>query len=214
MAKGSNFERKMCKRFSLWWTDNKRDDVFWRTSQSGGRATERQKKNMKTAGGYGDMMATHEIAKPFENIFIMEFKKGYDKDVGVLILVDGKQKEPTLLKWWNKNEKIKTESNRKFGLIVFQRNRRRPCIVMTTSLFDQLEQHIGQWTQTNLIEIDFVSINSKIVVIPLYSFLNWCNSKTMKLFIQDNRLIEEGEHCLAIKESKTKKITRRKKQKK
>jgi len=27
--KGPKFERKMCKKFSLWWTNNKRDDIFW-----------------------------------------------------------------------------------------------------------------------------------------------------------------------------------------
>ena len=36
--KGSEFEREMCKCLSLWWTDSKRDDVFWRSAQSGGRA--------------------------------------------------------------------------------------------------------------------------------------------------------------------------------
>lgn len=215
VAKGSKFERKMCKKFSMWWTNNKRNDVFWRTSQSGGRATERQKKGEKTAGGYGDMMATHEIAKPFENIFIIEFKKGYDKDVGALILIDSKQKEPSLLKWWKKNEKIKVESSRKFGLVIFERNRRHPCIVMTTELFGKLEQYNGQWKQTNLIEINFVSIDSKIVIVPLYPFFNWCNSKTMKLFIKDNSKsissIKRRKHCLETKKRTKKRITRRKK---
>lgn len=214
--KGNKFERKMCKRFSLWWTSNKRDDIFWRTSQSGGRATERQKKNLKTAGGYGDMMANHETAKPFENTFLVEFKKGYDRDVGALILVDSKQKEPTLLKWWKKNEKIKTESSRKFGLVIFERNRRHPCIVMTTNLFGQLEQYNGKWKQANSIEINFVSIKSKIIIIPLYSFFNWCNSKTMKLFIQNNNIktikpIRESKQCSIKKGGETRKITRRKK---
>jgi len=103
-GKGGEFERKMCKILSLWWSesDNGRNDIFWRTSQSGGRATERKKKGMKTAGSYGDMMAIHESGKPFERFILTEFKKGYDKDIGVLLLIDGRQKEPVLLKWWKR----------------------------------------------------------------------------------------------------------------
>jgi len=153
------------------------------------------------------MMATHKISKPFEYTFLLEFKKGYNKDVGALLLVDSKQKEPALLRWWIKNEKIKVEAERKYGLLVFQRNRMHPCIVMTVDLFNQLEQHIGQWKQTNFITIDFVSITSKIIIVPLYPFLNWCSSKTMKLFI--NSQVSKKE--LLCKQKKIRKITRRKK---
>lgn len=37
--KGAQFERVICKRLSLWITDGKREDVFWRSAMSGGRAT-------------------------------------------------------------------------------------------------------------------------------------------------------------------------------
>lgn len=40
-AKGSAFERKICKALSLWVTDGRRQDVFWRSAMSGGRATVR-----------------------------------------------------------------------------------------------------------------------------------------------------------------------------
>jgi len=28
--KGGDFERKMSREFSLWWSNNKADDIFWR----------------------------------------------------------------------------------------------------------------------------------------------------------------------------------------
>ena len=183
-GKGSEFERKICKILSLWWSNNERDDIFWRTSQSGGRATERKKKGMKTAGSYGDMTAIHESGKDFERTFLIEFKKGYNKDVGALMLVDGRQKEPALLKWWIKNEKIKRENNRKFGILIFERNRRHPCIMMDEVLFGSLEQYTGNWTLSNLIQINFVSIDSTLIIVPLYPFLEWCSSESMKLFIE------------------------------
>jgi len=38
-AKGAAYERYVCKRLSLWVSDGARDDLFWRSSMSGGRAT-------------------------------------------------------------------------------------------------------------------------------------------------------------------------------
>jgi len=38
-AKGAAFERDICRRLSLWYTNGKQDDVFWRSAISGGRAT-------------------------------------------------------------------------------------------------------------------------------------------------------------------------------
>lgn len=182
-GKGAEFERKICKVLSLWWSNNKRDDIFWRTSQSGGRATERKKKGLRTAGSYGDMAAIHESGKDFEKTFLIEFKKGYNKDIGALLLVDGKQKEPALLYWWLKNEKIKAESNRRYGLLIFQRDRRHPCIMMDENLFGQLEQYTGPWMKSNLIQINFLTI-SPLIIVPLYPFLEWCSSESMKLFIE------------------------------
>ena len=37
--KGAQFERDICKALSLWVTNGKRGDVFWRSAMSGGRAT-------------------------------------------------------------------------------------------------------------------------------------------------------------------------------
>ena len=41
--KGGAWEREFSKYLSLWITEGERDDVFWRSSQSGGRATQRAK---------------------------------------------------------------------------------------------------------------------------------------------------------------------------
>lgn len=77
MAKGSEFERSICKLFSLWWTDQQDDSVFWRTSQSGGRATVRRRKGKGTRGHVGDVTATDPDGVPFTNLITLELKKGY-----------------------------------------------------------------------------------------------------------------------------------------
>lgn len=38
-AKGNAFERDCCRKLSLWISDGERDDLFWRSAASGGRAT-------------------------------------------------------------------------------------------------------------------------------------------------------------------------------
>lgn len=74
--KGSSFERKICKRLSLWWTGGERDDVFWRSSQSGGRATQRAKSGKRTYGSYGDIAAVDPIGEPLLKLFTIELKRG------------------------------------------------------------------------------------------------------------------------------------------
>lgn len=72
--KGGAFEREMAVAFSLWWTDGERDDVFWRTQGSGGRATNRAKQGKKTKFQYGDMTFTDPIGKPLIEYASFEFK--------------------------------------------------------------------------------------------------------------------------------------------
>ena len=76
MAKGSSFERMICKQFSLWWSGGQRDDIFWRSCQSGGRATERAKKGKTTFGSYGDITAVDPIGGPLIKAFTIELKRG------------------------------------------------------------------------------------------------------------------------------------------
>ena len=78
-SKGYPFEREVCKKLSLWWTNGKRDDVFWRTSGSGARATSRTKKKQETFGQYGDVQATDPIGQPLIDAFTIEIKRGCNK---------------------------------------------------------------------------------------------------------------------------------------
>lgn len=79
MAKGGQYERDLCRLLSLWWTDGRRDDCFWRTSQSGGRATTRSKKGKTTRGQCGDIAATDPVGFPLTETFTIESKRGYNK---------------------------------------------------------------------------------------------------------------------------------------
>lgn len=79
-GKGSEFERETCKLLSKWWskglTGEERDDIFWRSSQSGGRATQRAKFGKKTYGSYGDIAFTDPLGKPLLQLVTIELKRG------------------------------------------------------------------------------------------------------------------------------------------
>lgn len=55
MGKGQDLERSISRQLSLWWSNGEADDWFWRASQSGGRATQRAKKGMRTLNSAGDL---------------------------------------------------------------------------------------------------------------------------------------------------------------
>lgn len=76
MAKGSAYEREICKLLSKWWTHGEDDAVFWRSSQSGGRATQRAKSGKATFGSYGDIAAVNPIGQPLLQMFTLELKRG------------------------------------------------------------------------------------------------------------------------------------------
>ena len=75
MAKGSQFERDTCRQLSQWWAG--RDDVFWRSSNSGGRATIRKKSGKHTIGQFGDVAATDPVGLPLLDLITFELKRGY-----------------------------------------------------------------------------------------------------------------------------------------
>ncbi len=77
--KGGQYEREFCRKLSEWWSGGTRDDIFWRTSSSGGRATQRAKTNRKTFGQYGDIQAVDPIGAPLMRVLCVELKRGYNK---------------------------------------------------------------------------------------------------------------------------------------
>lgn len=182
--KGSEFERNISKRLSLWWTEDDRDDIFWLTSGSGARATMRAKKGIKTKYQYGDISFTDPLGKSLVNYFLIELKTGYS-DLGILILVDGKQKAPVLVKWWQKAEEEKEFGERKAAMLIIKRDYKHPVIVFDSSTFSKLENFCGEWKK-DIASIYLTAIEKKLIVIPLYSFLEWCDAISMKMFVRDS----------------------------
>lgn len=76
-GKGAGFERELCRTLSRWWSGDERDDIFWRTSQSGGRATTRARKGQLTYGQSADIAAVDPVGSALTNVVAIEAKCGY-----------------------------------------------------------------------------------------------------------------------------------------
>jgi len=183
-SKGSSFEREICKQLSLWWTDDERDDVFWRTSGSGARATTRRKNDIRTKYEYGDVTFTDPIGQPFIDVFLIELKRGYSSDVSVLDLLDKDidMKLPILLQWWKKAEEEKQFAERKYSIIIFRRNRRKACIFMSRQLYNVLADQSGDFSGSNITwrpaqeiyEVNYFEL------LLFEDFLKWVTPETIK----------------------------------
>lgn len=179
--KGSNFERDMARKLSLWWTqdfEEPRDDIFWRTSGSGARATTRTKLQKKTAYEYGDIGFRDPIGKPLIDCMLIECKKGYSKDVDILDLFHNEEKALLFL-WWKKALKEMESAGRKNCMLILARNRRSEVCFINKSFFEE-RSHISGNFPGNRIEIFYAN---SLVVIRLEDFFEWIDPVTIKLDI-------------------------------
>lgn len=125
-AKGSAFERGVCKELSIWVTKGKRDDVFWRSSISGGRATVRfNKRGAITEHQAGDICAVHPDGHVFTAYWFVECKFVKDYRIDLFFLGDGGM----LSEFWKKAVADASKFNRT-PMIIAKMNRGRTIVVI------------------------------------------------------------------------------------
>lgn len=87
--KGAAYERMICKRLSLWVSGLERDDLFWRSSMSGGRATVYRKGGgTRVHAQAGDISAVDPQGADLLKLFTIEVKFYADIQVGRMILAN------------------------------------------------------------------------------------------------------------------------------
>ena len=143
-GKGSAFEREISKLLGLWWTEGERDDVIWRTQNSGGRATVRRKVGKTTAGQSSDLTFTDPIAKPLFDHCTIECKRGYKWSL--LDLVDKPKQSASQMmeKWIDQVEKDREASFVSWALIIAKRDKRLPVIIIPNELFNRIWDYYGK----------------------------------------------------------------------
>jgi len=113
--KGSEFERKVCKRLSKWILADQ--VVFWRSASSGARSTQLAKKGEKASKTGGDIVALGEEGDWLTKSFSVECKTY--KDFSFDLLMEDKGKIPG---WWSQcwMDSIRDE---KHPMMIFKKNR-------------------------------------------------------------------------------------------
>lgn len=128
-AKGGQFERDICRELSLWWTGGRRDDIYWRTSTSGGRATSRAKKGKKTHGQYGDIQATDPRGAPFLRLFTVELKRGYPQ-ASPLELLDSPGKKSMWLEFLKQVKRDARRAGSPYWMLIHKRDRKETLVYL------------------------------------------------------------------------------------
>lgn len=139
-AKGSDFERLVCKQLSLWWSDGKNDDIFWRTAGSGARATNRAKQAKSTVAGHGDILAYHSDGEPLLRLFCFELKRGYNFDL--LCLLKGTKGD--IKTFWEQTVRSAENAGSDYPALIWKPDR-QPCLFFAPYHFSQrLQQYAGR----------------------------------------------------------------------
>lgn len=73
-AKGSAFEREVCKKLSLWASNGIRQDLYWRSAMSGGRATIQLNQGKLNQTQIGDISSIDRLGQELTDKFILELK--------------------------------------------------------------------------------------------------------------------------------------------
>lgn len=142
--KGGQYEREFCRALSLWWSTGTRDDIFWRTAGSGGRATVRSKQNRRTFGQYGDIQAVDPVGAPLMRVICVELKRGYNKAT----LADALDRAPCMAQqqWEAFAEQAQQQaehSGAPYWLLVQKRDDRHAIAFFPRALYVALEAHLG-----------------------------------------------------------------------
>jgi hypothetical protein len=140
MQKGSSFERKISRKLSLWW-DDKRDDLIYRTSQSGGRSTQRKKMGKSTANADGDLAPQDESIRPLFRLFSFELKNGYSDDLDIISIVDSKKKR-MLDDFIVQTRSAQERAGVPYIMLIIKRDRRDETVLIEDSLYRRREMSI------------------------------------------------------------------------
>jgi hypothetical protein len=171
--KGFSYERNLCTRLSLWWSDGKSEDWFWRTSGSGGRATRRAKKGKSTTSQEGDITFTHPKGKSLIDLVTIEAKKGYPKASLAQIIdrptsINIKQQE--FEKFISKTIAVQKRIKVPFWWIIHKRDRREEMIYVNKAFFAFMESN-SLSSPDNYVMSNFpVNMGSSIRMITIVGF--------------------------------------------
>jgi hypothetical protein len=174
-------------RLSRWWTQSlkePRTDIFWRTAGSGARAKTRGRKGLTTANSDGDIIAIDPVGEPFVDLVTTELKRGYSRDT-IADLLDKPPKAAlqTYEKWILQAEESHRQAGSYSWMIVHQRDRRLPLVLVTRKLLGALtvwRKVLDLPTAAVTFRMPNSDLLGDIVVLTLDSFLAQVSPERVK----------------------------------
>lgn len=199
MGKGSDFERDQCRFLSLWWTEGKYNDVFWR------KRVRSTRKSVDAKFQLGDIKAERPEGDGLMKILSIELKTGYSvgrkgKHVrnvpwDLLDLIDFRKgsediEKKQLIKFWRQTTRD-AEIDNKYPLLIFKRDFHVPVVCIHNNLFDQFENCQGRYNKRFIIFYsDMITKEQKqdnvdgkddlLVLFRAEDFFSWLNPETIK----------------------------------
>lgn len=124
-AKGIQFERQICKDLSLWISGGKREDVFWRSAMSGGRATVREKYGIQLQSQVGDISPISALGETLLDSIVIECKFYKDLELFKGITTDN----GVLYGFWKSHQSL-AYSYRKYPMLIAKQNNMPTCVLL------------------------------------------------------------------------------------
>ncbi len=171
--KGSAFERLICKKLSLWFTNNEREDIFFRSASSGAMATQRFKKGKKTSGQVGDVTSTDLEGIKFINEFNIELKSYKDFSLDFLVY----KNKSLIHSWWEQCVKDSEMENKK-PLLIIKKNNKKEIIIFEYSLYRYFCDFFGSINEEKYIT-GYIN-DTHIMMMLLTDFLEYIDPATLK----------------------------------
>jgi hypothetical protein len=171
-SKGSAFEREISKRLSLWYTQNGEvsPDIFYRTSNSGGRATV-NKRFMK--GQHGDITAINPIGNALIDKVTIELKRGYKGCDMMSILDRPERNKPSIFEQFlDQAMRQRDDAKTPYFWLITKRDGRDILITVPTMFY--VKELIGNITvleQLDKRRIDFKYKGEPMTTIKFDTFL-------------------------------------------
>lgn len=180
-SKGSSFEREICKLLSLWWTSGERDDIFWRTAGSGGRATNRMKRGMSTSGAYGDLTFVDPIGADLLKLFCFELKRGYGQWC-VLDLIDKKpgSRASTAELFWQQATKSCEDARACYPVVIFRRDQKVSVVMSSRALLSNAARYVGPYRGPKVLT---AVREDQVFLMPLTNLLDYITPEVVRLML-------------------------------
>lgn len=193
-AKGNSYEREICGLLSEWWSSGKRDDIFWRSASSGGRATSRfRRSGKKTTGSHGDITAVCPSGNSLLRVACIEVKRGYSKTT-IQDHVDllPHQKQCEFSKWVSQAIESAEGAGALSWLIISKRNQRCSMIWTPSRLISQLKEY-GAFKTPSIptILVDAYFDKKRIVIrgMPLEEWFFAVRPKHFKALLEEHETV-------------------------